>query len=393
MDGRASVPDAAQRKPRILLLGPLPAARPNNAVPIGGGRMRFAETIRQLERRAFDLDIVNTTRPRQNLPAGRVLLHTLRAGARTAWAILRRGRRSDLVFLNMSVYAALPAASVIWLLCRLLRRPLVIWFFGEYLAAAYQQCGPARRWLMNRTYLRADLVCVEVAREFQYFSGRSNFRQFPNTRDLPPPAERPRRSQVRQLLFIGQLRMEKGLPEMLAATRNLPADCQLRVFGPRMSNTDFALFNGHPRASYGGPLAPEDVPRVIANHDLLLFPSYWKGESYPGVITEALQCGVPVVATAVGGLPDMVQHETNGLLIEPRSAPQLHAAVVRLINDPALYQQLCQGARASGEPFRSGPHYDRLAAELRRIAGAPAQSQQAPAVMPHPTHPSPNDEA
>lgn len=382
---------AAERKTRVMILGPLPAVRPKTAEPIGGARMRFAETIRQLERRHFALDIVNTARSRQNLSGGRALAHTLLAGARTAWTILRRGRRADLVFLNMSVYGALPAASVIWILCRILRRPLVIWFFGEYLAAAYRQGGPARRWLMNRTYLRADLVCVEVAREFHYFSGRGNFRQFPNTRDLPPPPERPDPKQVRRLLFIGQLRMEKGLREMLEASRALPPDCQLHVFGPRMSNTDFTLFDGHPRASYGGTLAPEDIPRVIAEHDLLLFPSYWKGESYPGVITEAFQCGVPVIATAVGGVPDMVPHETGGLLIEPRSAPQLRDAITRLIDDPALYRRLCAGARECGESFRSGPHYDRLATELRRVAGAPPQPP--PAVSPHPTHASPNDQA
>lgn len=383
--------ETAERKTRILLLGPLPADRPKTAEPISGARMRFAETIRQLEQRDLDLDIVNTARARQNLAGWRALGHTLLAGARVAGNILRRGRRSDLVFLNISVYTALPAASVIWVLCRLLRRPLVIWFFGEYLAVAYGQGGPARRWLMNRTYLRSALVCVEVAREFQYFSGRGNFRQFPNTRDLPPPAERPDCNQVRRLLFIGQLRMEKGLREMLDATRNLPADCRLQVFGPRMPNTDFALFDGHPRASYGGPLTPDAVPRVIAEHDLLLFPSYWKGEGHPGIIAEAFQCGVPVIATTVGGVPDLVQHQIGGLLIEPCSASQLRDAITQLIDDPALYRRLCRGARQRGESFRSGPHYDRLAAELRRVAGTPTQSP--PAAMRHPAPPSRNDEA
>lgn len=364
-----SVPETAERKTRILLLGPLPEAQPKASAPIGGARTRFAETVRQLERRGFDLDIVNTARPRQNRPAWRLGAHTLRAGVRTAWQILRRGRRADLVFLNMSVYAALPAASVIWILCRLLRRPLAIWFFGEQLGAAYRRYGALRRRVVDGTFLRSALVGLEVAREFQEFRGRGNFLQIPNTRDLPPPSARPDPERVRKLVFIGQLRMEKGLREMLEASRALPADCQLRVFGPRMSNTDLALFDGHPRATYGGVLAPDDVPGILAEHDLLLYPSYWKGEGHPGIIAEAFQCGVPVVATAVGGIPELVRHETSGLLIEPCSVPQLQAAITRLIDDPALYRRLCQGARAGGEALRSGPHYDRLAAELRRVAG------------------------
>ena len=388
------MPESNAVKTRVLLLGPLPTAQPKTSEPVGGARTRFAETVRQLEPRGFALDIISTARPRQNLPRLLALAHTLRAGARVAWQILRRGRRSDLVFLNMSVYAALPAASVIWLLCRLLRRPLVIWFFGEQLGAAYRRYGPLRRRLLDWTFLRSDLVCLEVVREFREFRARGNFVQIPNTRDLPPPAGRLDPDRVRRLVFIGQLRMEKGLAEALAACRALPDDCHLNLFGPRMSNTDLSLLDGHPHASYGGVLAPEDVPQVLAEHDLLLFPSYWKGESYPGVITEAFQCGVPVVATPVGGVPDLVRHETSGLLIEPRSAPQLRAAIDRLLADPALYRRLCRGARAAGESFRSGPHYDRLAAELRRVAGQSERpAPAAPAAAPPPRRQPRNDEA
>ena len=352
---------------KVLLIGPLPAKSASLGEPIGGARVTFAEAVRELDLRGFDLDIINTARPRPNLPLWKILSYEFLTFVRVVWGVLWRAKRSDLVFLHMSGYSALSAASTIWALCRVLRRPLALRFFGDSLYFTYHRYGPARRWLMDRTCLRAALV-YEERQTRRPFSSRANFRWLANTRDIADVRTRQDRNHVRRLVFSGQLRKEKGLAEALAACRSLPEDCHLRVFGPRMPNTDFSLFDGHPRATYGGVLEPEDTPRVLAEHDLLLFVSYMRSEGTPGIIIEALQCGVPVVATSIGGVPEMVEHEKSGLLVTPRSVPELKAAIERLIDDPALYRQLCAGARQHGELFRSGRHFDQLAAELRGFA-------------------------
>ena len=348
-------------------MGPLPALSASLGEPIGGARVTFAEAVRELGRRGFDLDVVDTARPRPNLPLWKILGYESLTFARVVWQVLRRARRADLVFLHMSAYSALLAASTIWALCRMLRRPLALRFFGDSLYFTYHRYGPAGRWLMDRTCLRASLV-YEERRTRRTFSRRSNFRWLANTRDIVGAETGRDRGRVRRLLFMGQLRKEKGLAQALDACRSLPEDCQLRVFGPRMPNTDFSLFDGHPRAIYGGVLAPEQVPVVLAEHDLLLFLSYMSSEGTPGVIIEAFQCGVPVVATSIGGVAEQVEHEKSGLLVAPRSVPELKVAIARLIDQPALYRRLCAGARQRGEFFRCGRHFDRLAEELRGLA-------------------------
>ncbi len=287
---------------KLLLIGPLPAKSASAVEPIGGARVTFAEAVRELPLRGFDLDIIDTARPRPNLPLWKILSYELLTFTRVVWEVLWRARRSDLVFLHMSAYSALSAASTIWSLCRVLRRPLALRFFGDSLYFTYHRYGPARRWLMERTFLRAPLV-YEERRTPRAFSRRDNFRWLANTRDIVPAETGQDRHHVRRLLFKGQLRKEKGLAEALEACRSLPEGCHLRVFGPRMPNTDFSLFNSHPRATYGGVLEPEEVPRVLAEHDLLLFLSYMGSEGTPGVIIEAFQCGVPVVATAIAESP------------------------------------------------------------------------------------------
>ena len=106
---------------------------------------------------------------------------------------------------------------------------------------------------------------------------------------------------------------------------------------------------------------------MLCEHDLLLFPSYYSMEGYPGVILEAFQCGLPVVAARWRSVPEIVEHEENGLLVEPRSAAAVRSAIERLLADPDLYRRLCKGAERRGEYFRSAVWHDRMAADLRGL--------------------------
>ena len=350
---------AAQR--RILLIGPLPSS----AEVIGGTKVHFADTLRHLEGAGFDIAAISTTRPRANLPRRRQRANDAAALLRVMRGILRNVRQARLVFFNISVDSALIAASCVWLLCKAAGLPLALRFFGN--GYGFRRYGPAARWWAERTFLRCSLVYVETQQLRRTLGGGGNIRWFPNTRELKISAAR-ERGKVEKLLFVSQLRMEKGLAEAIEACRRLPEGCRLQVFGPQMPDTDFSLFDGHPRASYGGVLDPKEVPRVLQEHDLLLFPSYWRNEGYPGIVLEAFQCGLPVVATRWGGIPEIVGHEENGLLVEPRSAAAVEAAVERLRSDPDLYRRLCAGARERGEFFRSGPWYRRMAEDLHALA-------------------------
>ena len=348
----------------VLAIGPLPTA----GHAIGGSRTLFAETVRQLELRGFDLDIVNTSRPRSGLSPWRMRRAGLAVLARVMWSVPKRVRRSRLVFLNMSSSSAIGVASAIWLICKAARRPMALRFFGGTLPEIYRGFGRVSRWLADRTFLRCPLVYVETHYLLRAFGNPGNFRWLPNTRDNATPP-RARRAEVRKLIFAAQLWMDKGLAEALEACRALPEDCHLNVFGPVMRDTDLSLFEGHPRATYGGVLEPDEMPRILSEHDLLLFPSYRLRETYPGIIIETSQCGVPVIAARWGDVPEIVHHERDGLLVEPRSAAELRAAIERLLDDPVLYRRLCEGARTRGETFRSGPWYDEVASDLRALCG------------------------
>lgn len=87
----------------------------------------------------------------------------------------------------------------------------------------------------------------------------------------------------------------------------------------------------------------------FAAADLMIHPAY--SEGLGSVILEGIQAGLTVIASDVGGIPDIIQHQVNGLLIPPGDDNALGNAIIRLYQDPALSRELNNAARASLEKF------------------------------------------
>ncbi len=366
--GRQTMPKRSSSENRmsdILLIAPLPGTESTTSV-IGGTKIMAAEQVRQLRMRGLDLDILDSLASVTNMPTWKIQVTRFIRFLRVVWLTVARVRRSRIIFLIIAPYSAAIMASVVWVISRLAHRPMVLRFSGGDADLVYRNYGALARWTADRTWMRCALVYVQSQRLYREFGPLTNVRWHPTVRDVEAPAAA-RRGVPRKLIFIARLEMDKGLAEALDACRHLPENCHLRVFGPRMPDTDFSLFGGHLRADYGGVLDPEEVPRALSEHDLLLYPSYFRGEGYPNTILEAFQCGIPVVAARWGGVSELVEHEENGLLVEPRSTVAVRSAIERLIEDPGLYRRLCEGARRRGEYFRSRTWYDRMASDLRSV--------------------------
>ncbi|AJY52748.1 glycosyl transferase group 1 [Halomonas sp. KO116] len=85
-----------------------------------------------------------------------------------------------------------------------------------------------------------------------------------------------------------------------------------------------------------------NIADYLAGLDVFAFPS--RNEGLGSVLLDVMQLGIPVIATDVGGIPDIVQHEQTGLLIPDNDANALASSIMRLRDDAALQQQLVHGA-------------------------------------------------
>jgi glycosyltransferase involved in cell wall biosynthesis len=107
-----------------------------------------------------------------------------------------------------------------------------------------------------------------------------------------------------------------------------------------------------------------DIPDLLNATDIFVLPSYSEGVSL--ALLEAMAAGLPVIATAVGGLPEVVEDGETGLLIPPKDAAALAGALARLLADPALARRL--GAKARTH-VREHYSLDRLGREINEIYG------------------------
>jgi glycosyltransferase involved in cell wall biosynthesis len=140
---------------------------------------------------------------------------------------------------------------------------------------------------------------------------------------------------VRAVVYIGRIDVKKGLRELVDAAASLHANHPaLHVYmvgeGPDRPILEAAIqaCNGDAFIHLMGACAFDDVAVWMAASDLVTLPSYMEG--CPNVVLEALACGRPVVATRVGGIPEIMNNDC-GRLIEPRDSSDLAQALASVL--------------------------------------------------------------
>ncbi|MDD5720033.1 MAG: glycosyltransferase [Candidatus Krumholzibacteria bacterium] len=151
-----------------------------------------------------------------------------------------------------------------------------------------------------------------------------------------------------QALMVGRLTAVKGIDLALDALAKVPADVpwHLNLIGEgglRPALVDQVRRLGlQDRVSFLG--FRRDVYALMAHSDLLIMSSYHEGLPY--TLLEAMSLGLPVLASNVGGLAEVLRHEKTGLLVPPGDVPALAAALVRLGRDSDLRRRLGKQAAA-----------------------------------------------
>lgn len=160
-------------------------------------------------------------------------------------------------------------------------------------------------------------------------------------RVLPNPvvaAAEPRRAPVDPpfVLYAGRLVAEKGVGTLLDAAARLPAGVRVRLAGSGRLEPQVRVRVAAEELPVDllGPLAPEDVGAQLRGAAAAVLPALW-WENCPMAVLEAAAQGVPVVASAVGGIPELVDDRCTGLLVPPGDPAALAGALNRLVERPA----------------------------------------------------------
>jgi glycosyltransferase involved in cell wall biosynthesis len=189
---------------------------------------------------------------------------------------------------------------------------------------------------------------------------------------------RDRSKNRRVITTVANLRPGKGHDVLLKAAarvvRRVP-DVRFQIVGdgPRRDELEqqAAALRISAQVSFLGHR--DDVPAVLERSDIFAFPSFM--EASPNAVIEAMAAGLPVVATRVGGIPEVVEHERNGLLVAPGDDRALASGILRLIERPELAAQVAQAARQTVEGRFS---FDRMVHEFQDLFLAELSARVAP---------------
>lgn len=231
--------------------------------------------------------------------------------------------------------------------------------------------------VVANSYAAADRLLAErvPARKISVVPNGLNFAQF---------KPREQRARLRKVIVVANMRSEKGHDVLIdAAARLLPGvpdatfecvgggpehDTLLAKAASRGLSNAFT-FLGH----------REDVPARLHAADIFVLPS--RSEAFPNSVLEAMAAGMPVVASGVGGILEIVDEGRTGLLVPPGDAEALADRLGRLMADPALGAKLGDTARADVEARYSfermvGGFEDIYLTELARCGRVPARKPQ-----------------
>jgi glycosyltransferase involved in cell wall biosynthesis len=159
---------------------------------------------------------------------------------------------------------------------------------------------------------------------------------------------------VLRLLAVGNLTQRKGLDVLLEALAQVRFPFELHLVGDPDYEPEHrarleelvAAAQLVDRVAFRGRLSPGALAEAYRSADVFVAPSRWEG--FGMALLDALLHGLPVVASAVGAIPELVEHGDNGLLVPPGNPAALAAALERLAADDDLRRRMGERARARG---------------------------------------------
>lgn len=284
-------------------------------------------------------------------------------------------RDAPLVHIHLSQRGSFWRKSAVCFMARLMGRPYIVHLHGsEFMTFFDRECSPAQQRIVSRLFERSALVLALSD------TWRDNvLRMAPTCRVevLANAVAMPDLSRIRRepgraptVLCLGRLGKRKGSFDLLEAFARLPdRNARLILAG----DGDIERVREHARrlgladrVSCPGWLSRDQTADALAAATVFVLPSY--AEGLPMALLEAMSYALPVITTPVGGIPGVIRHGENGLLVEPGDVAGLTNALAALLADPAERARLGAATRLTVEQrFSQDAAIDRLAAVYRRF--------------------------
>jgi glycosyltransferase involved in cell wall biosynthesis len=259
--------------------------------------------------------------------------------------------RVELVHIHAAMRGSFWRKAIFAVIARRFGVPVVLHLHGSEMKDFYAaQSAPVKRLIGGQ--LEAAACVLVLSQSWQRFvagiAPRARIVVAPNFVDIPAtPPGRARSGRV--ILFLGLVGERKGvfdLLEALALARAEHDDLELIVGGAgaiERARVEARRLGVADSVEFLGWVGPQEREALFRRADIFALPS--RNEGLPMSVLEAMARGLPVIATPVGGVPELIDDGVNGILVPPGDAQALARAIARLASDPAARAALGAAAR------------------------------------------------
>lgn len=229
---------------------------------------------------------------------------------------------------------------------KLIRAVQLFWWKRVYRIIA---CSDFLRWIPIKRYGISEEKCLRV----------HNAYNGPSVEDVTETQSEARaelglEADKRYVLTICRLVVWKGVDFIQRALVDLPKDVHLLVAGDGELQEQWTALSTElgieDRVTFLGNVPHARIPLYIRAASLFVLNSEYEGLSH--TLLEVASLGTPIVCTGVCGNPEVVEHEVNGLLVQPKSPEELGPAMMRVLDDPALAQRFVEAGLIKMKGFR-----------------------------------------
>ncbi len=271
------------------------------------------------------------------------------------FSFIRNIRSVDIVFMNVASNGMYYLSPILLLLSKIFRTSYISRMFGGNSTDLYENTIFIKKYLLNYVFTNSNILFFEANYLVEYFKNLN-----PNTYWFPNVRKRASKLRIgnfsKRFVFVGHVKKEKGVMELLEASNFLDNSYTMDIYGPideNMKNINFDKYI----AEYRGVLKPDEVLDTLCLYDVLVLPTFWKGEGYPGIILEALSIGMPVIASNLKGISEMIDNSC-GILIDIKNSTLLSRAMKSI--DTKYFLYLSENALRKFNDFEYENVYKRI---------------------------------
>ena len=368
------VPDTSSPTLKILFLGPVGAAE-------GGGKATVDVFLREVDQTAnVSLVTIDTAPAKAKLK---------RKDSAITWEAVRRAggiftkfwqalKDVDVVLAYTNNYFTIFVLPMLHTLAAMRGKPFFLKPVGGSLDLDLERVNPLSRKIALRslTAMRGVFPQTQLLETQLAAMGVKNVFHIPGWRETPSH-DTPRHCSSDpgrlKLIFLSQITETKGVWYLLDALRGIQGDASLNVtcdfVGPIFSDMADAFpqcLEEIQGAQYLGEIDNTQSHATLAQYDCLVLPTHLRHEGHPGVLVEAIQVGLPVIATRHRALPELIQHEVDGLLVPPRDAGALEHAIREMAIQRERRRAMAKAIGEKRNRFDSQAVIGELIAEIRK---------------------------